>query len=218
MREVSSWRFRLVVAGVLVIAAGGAGIASAAIPGAGGVISGCYVTKLGVLRVIDTQKAPPDKCLSTETPITWNQTGPAGPAGAKGETGATGAIGPQGPAGAKGDIGSQGPVGAKGDTGSQGPAGAQGPQGPQGPAGTATVFAGTVSQLATPLPGEASADVWSSAFVFAPKSLSCTVTSSLQVEGAALASNNYLFVIAAMQRNDVPELAIQSGQDRKSVV
>jgi hypothetical protein len=44
-----------------------------------------------------------------------NQTGPAGPQGAKGDTG------PQGP---KGDTGATGPQGAKGDTGAQGTSGA----------------------------------------------------------------------------------------------
>jgi hypothetical protein len=76
-----------------------------------------------------------------ETPITWNQTGPAGatgtpgatgpagPAGADGAQGPPGATGPAGPAGADG---AQGPPGA---TGAAGPTGQAGPQGPQGPAG-----------------------------------------------------------------------------------
>jgi hypothetical protein len=114
-------------------------IALAAIPGANGVITGCYRPETGRLRVIDAQTSK--KCERGESQITWNQTGPAGP---KGNTGAPGAQGIPGAAGAKGDPGPQGAPGAKGDTGpqgipgAQGPAGAIGPQGdtgPQGPAG-----------------------------------------------------------------------------------
>src|SRR5690348_16282315 len=70
------------------------GIAYAAIPDASGVIHGCYKKtspNQGTLRVIDTEKG--QKCLSSETTLTWNQTGPQGPTGPQGSTG------PQGPAG-----------------------------------------------------------------------------------------------------------------------
>lgn len=96
-----------------------AGIALAAIPGDGGVISGCFAKRGGSLRVIDASSG---SCKASETALTWNQTGLQGP---KGDTG---------PQGAKGDPGQQGPQGPKGDVG---PTGLTGPQGPQGPAGPA---------------------------------------------------------------------------------
>ena len=114
----------------LVVLALGSGVAFATIPGAGGVIHGCYSKLGGAVRVIDT-----GSCRVTESPLNWSQTGPQGP---QGPMGAEGAQGPQGPQGAKGDPGSQGPAGQqgpKGDTGSAGPAGPQGPQGTPGTAG-----------------------------------------------------------------------------------
>ena len=53
--------------------------ATAAIPDANGVIHGCRNTKTGVLRVIDTDKG--QTCSKDETALSWNQTGPQGPAG-----------------------------------------------------------------------------------------------------------------------------------------
>ena len=62
-----------------------------------------------------------DGCnVFTETPITWNNTGPQGPQGIQGPPGPQGIQGPQGPQGI------QGP---------QGPQGIQGPAGPTGLAG-----------------------------------------------------------------------------------
>jgi hypothetical protein len=78
------------------------------------VISACYNTHSGELRIVDEAS----DCHRGERFLTWNRDGGTGPAG------------PQGPAGAQGP---QGPAGAQGP---QGPAGAQGPAGPQGPAGT----------------------------------------------------------------------------------
>jgi hypothetical protein len=57
------------------------GIASAAIPDAAGVIHGCYGNRTGVLRVINTESNPPQRCLASETALTWNQTGPSGQSG-----------------------------------------------------------------------------------------------------------------------------------------
>ena len=94
----------------------GGSVALATIPGSGGAISGCY-GKTGDLRVID---APSASCKSTETALTWNQTGPQGPQGV---------TGPQGPKGDQGAQGPQGPKGATGPAGPPGPAGAQGPPG-----------------------------------------------------------------------------------------
>jgi hypothetical protein len=109
------------------------------IPGANGVIHGCYNPGTGALRVIDY---PTQKCETyAETALNWNQTGPQGPQGPQGPTGATGPQGQQGLPGAAGPQGTQGP---------QGPQGSQGPQGVQGPAGvTAVTFAGGSAILGT---------------------------------------------------------------------
>ena len=114
-------------AAVLVAAVGG--VAYAAIPGAGGVISGCYVKPFGYVRVIDTDAG--QRCNRFETPIAWNQSGPVGPAGP------TGATGPTGPAGAPGTTGPAGPVG------SVGPVGPVGPAGPAGAGATVTFANGS---------------------------------------------------------------------------
>jgi hypothetical protein len=55
------------------------GIAWADIPD-GGVIHGCYKATGGSLRVIDTSTA--ETCNPSEKPLSWNQTGPTGAAGA----------------------------------------------------------------------------------------------------------------------------------------
>lgn len=71
-------------------------VAAASIPDASNTIHGCYLNTGGNLRVIDTS-APGAGCDGAgETALTWNQTGPQGPAGPKGDPG---------PAGAKGDPG-----------------------------------------------------------------------------------------------------------------
>jgi Collagen triple helix repeat (20 copies) len=111
-----------------VIMVGLAGVAGAAIPGAGGVINGCYGSQNGALRVIDLDAA--GRCLNSETPISWNQVGPQGD---------TGPQGPQGIPGLQGDTGPQGPQGIQGAQGDTGPQGPQGIQGPQGPAGSTDV-------------------------------------------------------------------------------
>lgn len=73
-----------------------AGLAFAAIPGAGGVISGCY-GPTGQLRVIDAGAG--EACKASETSLSWSQTGPQGPQGPEGPQGPQGLQGPQGPAG-----------------------------------------------------------------------------------------------------------------------
>jgi hypothetical protein len=80
-------------------------VAVAAIPDAGGVIHGCYASKDGALRVIDTSAG---SCSKKETAISWSQAGPPGPAGAPGATG------PAGPAGPSGATGATGPAGVSG--------------------------------------------------------------------------------------------------------
>ena len=78
---------------LVVLCLGAAATAAwAAIPGAGGVITGCYKNGHGQLRVIDEA----DSCLPSETELTWSQTGPAGPQGPQGPPGPQG---PQGPPG-----------------------------------------------------------------------------------------------------------------------
>ena len=116
----------MTVAGaVLVLAIGG--MAWASVPGADGVIRGCYDARSGGVRIIDV--AAGQSCRSNETSVNWNQTGRAGPAGPAGPAGLTGAMGPAGPAGASG------PAGPPGATGPAGPVGPAGPMGPAGPAG-----------------------------------------------------------------------------------
>ena len=56
-----------------------AGAAFATIPGSDGVVSGCYEKRTGNLRVIDAEAGR--KCLSVETPISWNQRGERGATG-----------------------------------------------------------------------------------------------------------------------------------------
>ena len=112
-------------------------VALAAIPGAGGVISGCYSPKFGLLRVVDVQAG--QHCLRTEQQITWNQTGPQGTPGPAGAQGPQGIPGPKGDTGAPGAAGPAGGPGPKGDTGAQGIPGSQGAPGAQGPAGTAGI-------------------------------------------------------------------------------
>jgi uncharacterized coiled-coil protein SlyX len=80
----------------------GAGIAYATIPGSSGTINGCYEKRVGILRVIDTENGA--KCMSFETPISWNQKGE------KGAQGLQGLPGPKGEKGDKGDPGAPGPV------------------------------------------------------------------------------------------------------------
>ncbi|HEX5173787.1 MAG TPA: hypothetical protein VFV91_06545 [Gaiellaceae bacterium] len=87
----------LAIAGALVAG----GIAYATIPDGSGVIHGCYKKtspNQGTLRVIDTGKA--QACTSSESGLSWSQTGPQGPQGPQGTQG------PQGPQGAQGPSGS----------------------------------------------------------------------------------------------------------------
>ena len=91
---------RVSVLAVIAFAVTAGGVAYATIPGSNGTINGCYEKRTGILRVIDSSAGA--KCLSFETPISWNQ---------QGQRGATGAAGPQGPTGPKGERGAQGESG-----------------------------------------------------------------------------------------------------------
>jgi len=102
---------------IALVAGGGAAVAAtmaASSPiNSSGTISACYntkATKAGAFAVAlqDTGTA----CPGGTTAISWNQTGPIGPAGP------AGGVGPTGPAGADG---ATGPAGADGATGPAGP-------------------------------------------------------------------------------------------------
>jgi hypothetical protein len=72
----------LVIVGALLVVGG---IAYANIPDGSGTIHACYQKNQGALRVIDTDKA--QTCSSSETPLSWNQTGQQGQQGPPGPTG-----------------------------------------------------------------------------------------------------------------------------------
>jgi hypothetical protein len=132
---------RLLLIGGAIVALG-SGFAYAAIPGAQGLISGCYAKNHGALRIIDVEAG--EQCLASEVPIAWNEKGqkgdpgPQGVPGPQGDKGDKGDQGPQGERGPQGEQGERGPVGLAGPVGpagAQGPAGDVGPQGPEGPKG-----------------------------------------------------------------------------------
>lgn len=83
-------RYMVIAAGVSLVVIGvGAGVASASIPDSGGVIHACYQNPPPAhganLQVIDTGNG--GSCSGGMAALTWNQTGPAGPAGATGPAG-----------------------------------------------------------------------------------------------------------------------------------
>ena len=143
-RRLLSMRI-LLVATAAALAAGGVGIATGAIPDGSGKITVCYTKIAGVMRVIDTEKNPPQRCTTNlETQLVLNQKGPAGAPGAKGDKGDPGAPGAKGDAGAPGAKGDKGEPGAdgtpgvkgeKGDTGADGAPGAKGDTGAPGAKG-----------------------------------------------------------------------------------
>jgi hypothetical protein len=104
LRPKSWWVGGLVASLAIVVVA----IVQAAIPDPSGVIHACYRAN-GNLRLVDKSS-----CTSGETALTWNQTGPQGPAGAPGPQGATG---PAGTPGLQGAPGPQGQPGTPGPTG-----------------------------------------------------------------------------------------------------
>jgi hypothetical protein len=82
------------------------GTAIASIPGKTGAINACYANSGGALRVIDFAKG--QGCKSTETRLSWQQTGPTGPPGQAGAAGPTGPRGEDGSRGPTGDVGAAG--------------------------------------------------------------------------------------------------------------
>jgi hypothetical protein len=92
MRVLSSRALRLLlVAGAILAVTAGVSYATALATRSASstVIHGCYLNKIGTLRVID---ASTQHCLAIETPIQWNQTGPPGPAGEPGAVGSLDAL------------------------------------------------------------------------------------------------------------------------------
>jgi hypothetical protein len=89
------WVVGLVASLAIVIVAA----VQAAIPDPSGAIHACYRSN-GNLRLVDKSS-----CTSGETALTWNQTGPQGPAGTPG---------PQGGPGPQGQPGKPGPAGVAG--------------------------------------------------------------------------------------------------------
>jgi hypothetical protein len=118
--------------------AGGSAAALATTTGSHNVYQGCLRHNVGALYHVELNPTSAPRCEPRDTPVTWNQTGPAGSTGPAGPQGPKGDIGPAGPQGLKGDIGPAGPQGPKGDVGPAGAPGAKGdigPAGPQGPKG-----------------------------------------------------------------------------------
>src|SRR6202050_4927690 len=153
-RQMRIKRRYVIPAVVTALLAGGATAAFATViasPVSSGVIYGCYTNAaVNGSHAIVVQDAG-TTCPKGTTAISWNQTGPTGPAGAKGATGAAGPAGATGPAGAVGPTGpagspgSPGPQGNPGPTGSPGPAGPVGADGATGPAGPAGPAGGSVT-------------------------------------------------------------------------
>ena len=73
------------------------GVAAASIPSPGGVITSCYNTSTGAVRIVDA--ATTRACATGEKFLNWNQKGQKGATGATGPQGATGATGAKGPKG-----------------------------------------------------------------------------------------------------------------------
>jgi len=162
---IQSWIGRNARAATLVAVGalgGGAAFAAASVPDENGAIHACVLASGGTtipssnpgvanIRIIDPSAGQScavagGESTVSEIPLTFNASGPTGPAGAAGPTGAngsnglpgavgpTGAVGPVGPLGPAGPLG---PVGAVGPAGPVGPAGGVGPPGAAGPAGAA---------------------------------------------------------------------------------
>lgn len=106
------------------------GTALAAIPSANGVITACYLPRVGILRVVDVEQG--QSCRKQEQTLTWNLAGLPGPKGDKGDPGPQGEPGSQGLPGPQGLQGEPGPQGIQGLPGAPGPQGLQGEPGPQG--------------------------------------------------------------------------------------
>src|SRR4051812_27387025 len=130
-------RVAIAVAAVAATAAGGTAVALATTSGPpANVYQGCLNHNFGALYSVELNPSSPPRCLPHDKQVSWNQTGPAGAAGATGPAGAAGTTGPVGPQGPKGATGDNGAAGAKGDTGAPGPKGDTGAPGPAGQDGS----------------------------------------------------------------------------------
>lgn len=116
-----------ILVGVLVLV-GGSTISATT---ASKLIQACVNRSNGGLRIVATSKS----CRHSEVLLSWNQQGPAGPAGKPGPAGPQGKTGPAGRRGLPGAAGAQGATGPAGSQGEIGPAGPQGEIGPAGPQG-----------------------------------------------------------------------------------
>jgi hypothetical protein len=101
MRRLIPATKTVVLLAVVAAVAVGTGVATGAIPGGDGTITGCYKVKGGAVRVIDAESGA--TCAIDEVKLSWSQKGPAGPAGV---------AGPKGDKGDKGDPGLAGPAGS----------------------------------------------------------------------------------------------------------
>ena len=133
---------RVAITGAVVaaVAGGGSAAALATSGSSGNVFQGCLNSSLGAFYNVKVNPSSTPRCLSHDSAITWNQTGPAGAPGAPGAKGDTGPAGPRGDAGAAGPKGDTGyppawQAGPKGDAGPQGSPGPQGDPGNSGPPG-----------------------------------------------------------------------------------
>jgi hypothetical protein len=87
------------------------GVAAASVPTSSGLISACYRTHGGALRIIHTAKhGSAGKCHKSEKRLAWSQQGPRGSQGAQGTRGVQGIQGAQGIQGKQGIRGTPGPV------------------------------------------------------------------------------------------------------------
>jgi hypothetical protein len=111
-------RASVIVLATIALVAGGTALAA----GGPDTYTGC-LTPGGKIVKIAIGSDPAGDCTGQQTQVSWNETGPEGPAG------------PQGPAGLQGRVGPQGDPGPQGRPGLQGPQGPVGPQGPAGPSG-----------------------------------------------------------------------------------
>jgi len=136
--------------------------------------------------------------LLNETPLQWNQVGPAGPPGPVGPAGPTGPKGDTGPAGAIGPGGAVGPVGPQGPqglTGAQGPAGPAGPQGTAGPpglAGTSGPANAVNSWFATPFRASGSEGIILNASFF-------TDIATTTINVPASANGHFVLIVGQVQ-------------------
>jgi hypothetical protein len=81
-----------VVLGAAAAAVAAAGIAYAAIPGSDGTFHACMLNTTGAIRLIDPSLSPQNlrsHCTALESPVTWNQQGPAGQPGPPGTSDST---------------------------------------------------------------------------------------------------------------------------------